>query len=328
MTRNKLVALLLAVLLLWCVGAQAAQKIDLERNVRLTVCFRANNTAISGATFRLFRIADVDADGKVTVAPPFDRYNVNIDTSSESAMAGLGSTLEGYVLRDHLVPLFSGTTGENGMVSFEDMEQGLYLVISEQHLANNLIYTIQPTIIQLPGWNSLREEWNYDVLINAKYTSEPDLPILPDETETTRKVLKIWNTADYNITLPSEITVHLLQNGMVYDTVKLNADNLWRHTWEGLDAGSQWNVVEDAIPNYTVSIIREGITFVITNTYLPDEPDDPTITPTPAPTPTPTPPGYGDGNLPQTGQLWWPVGILAWLGVLFILLGLLRRRGY
>ena len=70
---------------------------------------------------------------------------------------------------------------------------------------------------------------------------------------------------------------------------------------------------------YTVSISREGITFVITNTLKPFE--------EPEPTPTPGTPDTPGENLPQTGVLWWPVPLLAVLGALLLLLGWgLRRR--
>ena len=45
--------------------------------------------------------------------------------------------------------------------------------------------------------------------------------------------------------------------------------------------------------------------------------------PTPTPTPTPTPPP----NLPQTGQLWWPVPLLAGIGLIFLIIGLIRKKG-
>ncbi len=44
--------------------------------------------------------------------------------------------------------------------------------------------------------------------------------------------------------------------------------------------------------------------------------------PTPEPTPTPTP----DKTLPQTGQLFWPIPILAGAGALFIVIGSIMRR--
>lgn len=46
----------------------------------------------------------------------------------------------------------------------------------------------------------------------------------------------------------------------------------------------------------------------------------PGIKPVPSPTPTPPP------RLPQTGQLWWPIPALACAGILFILVGIVRRR--
>ena len=94
---------------------------------------------------------------------------------------------------------------------------------------------------------------------------------------------------------------------------------------------------DDIIVNYN---------FVFTNTYV-------TITPTPSPSPTPTPsitititppasttpritpkittppttPHYGD-KLPQTGQLWWPIWLLAGVGILLITGGIvMKKRG-
>lgn len=37
--------------------------------------------------------------------------------------------------------------------------------------------------------------------------------------------------------------------------------------------------------------------------------------------------GHSSGKLPQTGQLWWPVPMLIFVGLLCIVVGLIRRRG-
>ena len=72
------------------------------------------------------------------------------------------------------------------------------------------------------------------------------------------------------------------------------------------------------VDGYTVSITREGVTFVVTNTYVPETPN----------TPPPTEPGKPDQpSLPQTGQLWWPVPLLLVGGLLLVVIGLIRRRG-
>lgn len=54
------------------------------------------------------------------------------------------------------------------------------------------------------------------------------------------------------------------------------------------------------------------------------------IEPTPLPTPTPSQGTDSDQsneeNLPQTGQLWWPVPVLLFVGFSLILLGLLQKK--
>jgi LPXTG-motif cell wall-anchored protein len=66
-------------------------------------------------------------------------------------------------------------------------------------------------------------------------------------------------------------------------------------------------------------------------TDTPEPTETPTLTETPAPTTTPTPTTTtttSNPKLPQTGQLWWPVMVLAMVGLAMILLGVgIRRRG-
>lgn len=112
--------------------------------------------------------------------------------------------------------------------------------------------------------------------------------------------------------------MQLLRDGSVYDTVTLNADNNWRYTWSNLDNSYQWTVVEKECDGYNVVVSREGVTFVVTNTYQPE-----TTPPTEPSTPTTS---SAKPTLPQTGQLWWPVPMLCFAGLLFIVVGLIRRR--
>ena len=67
------------------------------------------------------------------------------------------------------------------------------------------------------------------------------------------------------------------------------------------------------VRGYTVSITQESGTFVVTNT-----PKQPSVMP---PTDQPKEP-----TLPQTGELWWPVPVLAAAGLLLIAAGAGKKR--
>ena len=175
--------------------------------------------------------------------------------------------------------------------------------------------------VLLPTQDLENNEWVYDVSANVKFGKTP----VPDDGDTvTRKVLKVWDDDGAEDSRPQEITVELLRNGKVYDTVKLSEKNNWRYTWLDLDADARWSVTEKTVSGYTVSITREGITFVVTNTKKPDRTDTPDTPVKPSNPSKPSSPAKP--TLPQTGAVWWHVEALALSGLVFLILGALDRK--
>lgn len=312
---------LLLVFMLLPVSALAAGRIDLDQDVGLTITYQDHGTPLSGAVFNIYLVATVNAYGELTVAENFAQFNVQIKGREDEAWRALASTLEGYVLRDNISPTDRGKTNDKGVVSFptagKSLKTGLYLVLGQRHTQNGYRYDPAPFMVMLPGLNQENNDWIYNVAVNAKYDSSI-IPDTPDDATISRKVLKVWEDDGYEKARPKEVMIQLLRDGKVYDTVTLNAANDWRYTWAKLSDRYTWTVVEKELEGYTVEVAREGITFVVTNTY------DPTPT-TPSTPNTPTFPGKP--TLPQTGQLWWPVPVMIAVGLLFVIIGLIRRRG-
>ena len=125
----------------------------------------------------------------------------------------------------------------------------------------------------------------------------------PDTVTLTRRVLKRWDDAGYSSKRPVAVTVELLRNGQVYDTVTLTAAGNWQYTWVNLPSkDSLWTVREVIPQGYKATVWQEGDTFVLQNSFL-------------------------SAKLPQTGQLWWPVPILALGGLALLAIGLgLKKR--
>ena len=282
---------LLLVFMLLPVSALAAGRIDLDQDVGLTITYQDHGTPLSGAVFNIYLVATVNAYGELETTEQFKIFNVDIPGKADDTWRALASTLEGYVLRDNIAATDSGKTDRNGQIAFptggKRLTAGLYLVLGERHTQDGYRYDATTFMVMLPS--------------------------LDKENNVTRKVLKVWEDKGQEKDRPEEVIVQLLRDGKVFDTVTLNAANNWRYTWTALDNGYSWTVVEKETDNYTVEVTQEGITFVVKNTHNEDIPDEPT---------TPTKP-----TLPQTGQLWWPVPVLIAAGLLFVVIGLLRRRG-
>ena len=333
------VASLTALLLLFCPSPAvfAREAIDTGRETSLTVCFGEDGEGFSGVEFRLYRVAEVSAGAKFTLTGDFADYPVRVNGLDSSGWRALAQTLEGYAARDDLDPLRAEETGRDGKAVFGHLDTGLYLVTGGRYRQGRHTCTPEPFLIALPTLDG-SDAWVYDVTASCKYDSGYNPPDGGGDDTVRRKVLKVWEDDGNEDKRPDGIAVQLLRNGRVYDTVTLNEGNNWRHTWTGLDGDDTWRVVEYETPEgYTVTVDRQGITFVMTNTFRPEEeiPEEPTpegSLPPPPDEEFPDEPTPGEGlppdvpQLPQTGMLWWPAPLLACAGLALFLAGWGRRR--
>ena len=119
-------------------------------------------------------------------------------------------------------------------------------------------------------------------------TPKTDIVRLVDIT-----VKKVWNT-DKTAAVPGSVTVQLLRHGEVVETATLNEANRWQVTYQNLPESDGYSVKEINVPKgYTPTYAQKGHEFTVTNT----------------------------ASLAQTGQLIWPIPVLAAAGIFFLLLG-------
>ena len=297
--KRRLLALLLMLLLLPQGRAMAAE----EGSIAVQFA------SVGGAAFRLYRVGEVEESGALLLSGAFADYAVALDAQDSAAWRAAAQALAGYAARDALTPLQVEKTDKSGRAVFSGLSRGIYLIVGERSTSGNTVYEPAPLLVFLPF---VGEDggWEMAAAVNCKYESETK----PGPGETVdRHVLKVWRDGDGS-GRPARIEVQLLRDGRVYDTVVLSAENNWRYTWEDLSAEHAWSVVEKAVPEgYAVSVGREGITFVVTNSRPYEEPEEPGG-------------GGGGGKLPQTGALWWPVPLLLCGGALLLVLGIGRRR--
>lgn len=262
---------LLIVLILFPVQALAAGQINTDQNVTLNISYKDNANAIPNALFSIYRVADVDEYANMTLTPDFEAYRytvdglANLDHLTQDQWLSLASTLRGYVLKDDLTPVAEGKTDNDGNLTFSGLKAGLFLVIGDSvTTGDDYTYSAVSFMVFLPGEDPVNNDWDYDITVAPKYTKEYNSP---DDTYVSRKVLKKWDDAGYETLRPAEVTVQLLRDGKVFDTKALNKDNNWCYTWDNLNAGYDWAVIEKEVDGYAVSITNSGISFIITNRY-------------------------------------------------------------
>lgn len=300
-TRTKgarLLAAMLCVLLtlaLYTPCAWAAEaEIEVDATTSLTVEYKVHDQnhedvihSLAELPVQLYQVATVSRDVKFRLTGEFANYNVTVSNLTSEGWRDLAETLAGYAAADRLTPLRTGTTDGEGIVQFGDLPTGLYLVTAPPCEVDGVTYLPQPFLVCLPNRDE-NGQWLYDVKAVPKYE------VL---TQDQRLVQKVWQDNGQTSRRPDDITVQLLKNGAVYETVTLSEDNGWRYQWDKLEVGAQWQIVERNVPEgYTVRVSRQGAVFMMTNTgtpTTPGNPDDPNESGNPPGDPE-NPPGNPD----------------------------------
>ena len=113
-------------------------------------------------------------------------------------------------------------------------------------------------------------------------------------------VRKVWNT-DPAAKAAFSVTVQLLCNGIVVETAILDDSNNWQITYTDMPESDAYSIHEVYVPaGFTATYHQKDYVFTVTNT----------------------------STLIQTGQLIWPIPVLAFAGIALIGLGsaLLRKK--
>lgn len=229
------------------------------------------------------------ADVNYNLVDAFSHYSIDL----KQDVQGAANALENRILMDGIEADACVTSDSSGKASFSGLESGIYLVVGKEVESNGVFYMPQVSLISLSG----------DLSVDLKY-------------ETSNKasrihVLKVWKK-DNKKSRPKSIEVCLLRSdGIVVDKVKLNLDNQWSYTWDSLSTLYTYSVMETSVPSgYKESCFREKDSVVLTNTgSYTDKKEE-----------------KKDDELALTGQLWWPVPVLLFVGLVLFGLGRLLRN--
>lgn len=273
----------------------AAEPPDPEKTGSISVTpHRVDNghSVAMGMAFTLYQVATVKYDNGQLSYALTDSFSGSKADLSNLEASGLAQTMASYAEKHNL----SGSTRKadsNGTVKYENLSLGLYLLVQADKAGSN--DSAEPFLVTIPVAGEDGKTWIYDVDASPK-------------TEVTKRtqvsVKKVWNDGKDAKNRPQNISVTLYRGNEVIGTVTLSDDNNWNYIWSDLPESDAYSVKEASVSGYQASYSHSGYAFTITNT----------------------------SKLVQTGQLNWPIPILAISGVTLFAVGwglvfLKRRNG-
>lgn len=313
-----------------------------EKECRVAVSFADDGRPVPGARFDLFFVASVgNAGGSFTPSGDFKSCSADLNSADSETRRKTALTLYGCALRDGIKPLCSGVTDENGALTLpgenKNLSPGLYLLSPATAYVEGDCYVSAPCLIALPFYDESRGEYFRSVSLSPKFERFD----ASSDYGSKRTVIVEWHGDEKCINVrPRSVTVLLFRDGEVFDSVELNAENSWRHTWTDFDIRHCWIAVEDGAVNYRVLADYTEAAIFINNIYYPEQPQEETTAPgtgetTASEEPSDLPekpenPTRDGEELPDTGVLWWPVTVFAGAGLLLFIAGwaILRRYEY
>lgn len=291
---KKRIALLCLVLCLLAPLAALAQPVEPDHGASLTLRVTESFGGIPGVRFDVYRVAAVDAHGAFTLLAGYDAGDTDINhVEGAQAWAQLAASLAAQTGE----PTATGLTDQKGEAVFADVETGLYLAVGHPVEFGGMAYDFAPFMVSVPG--KADGVWDYAPVAEVKHTQTSLIRDL--------RIVKYWQDGNSLSLRPDHIKVGLYCDGQLVSTATLDASNNWSATYEGLESAHEWTVQEIGVPSgYTVSYTESEDAHFIINT-LEAKPNLPP-------------------NIPQTGLVWWPVPVLAVLGLALIAIGLVLRR--
>lgn len=295
----------------------SAQSIAADLPCDLTLRYKDDADAlVSDYDVSVYRVAQLSESGEAKATPAFAKYNISF---TENDRVQSAAELADYVIRDKITPDASVKTDSVGEITLTGLQTGIYLITSATLTQGNTLLNFQPLLLDLPMIDEDTGVYAYEVAAVPKPVRREILKEL--------NVIVLWKDVGFESKRPDSVTIELYRDGELFDTQKVTAENGWRYTWSELsdgklrvgaalsvdgeyaDATSQaknhlingehsWYVVERGADGYTVTYAVRPVnnTFVVINTM--------------------NAPATPDQALPQTGQLWWPVPLLAAVGLL------------
>lgn len=156
------------------------------RKTSLTIEERSTTTGklVPGVEISVYQVADMDERWQYNLTEDFRASGLEL-SQLESADGNLKAAkkMNEWIEKQSLSPGKSAVTGEDGLCTMADLNQGLYLILTTGTPGTKLIVQSEPFFVSLPMLDAETNTWIYDVTAQPKVTTkEPETDSSEAET--------------------------------------------------------------------------------------------------------------------------------------------------
>ena len=275
--------------ILWLLGVSlmlvlpvSANTVDFNQkgSIMLELVEQEHNEKIADANIEIIKIADakVDSNGNLYYEYVTSLNNCNVDIKDVTKIDVNELTT---CINDNTDKV-SNLTDSNGIVSFNNLDLGLYLVRQTNKLNN---YTsIDSYLVTIPTIED--NTWVYDIHSVPKTEIQKKMEITIIIEWKTEKDIK-----------DKEVTAELFNDNQKVNEYLITKDDNWTRN-DTVLLSDKYSVKGETIEGFNISYVVDGNVFRII---------------------------YSD-NLPQTGENIYIIYILAFTGLIFIMLGVTLKK--
>lgn len=317
------------------------------------------NCGVKGIVWDIYRVADAEEDGTIRPVDYFSEYRIPVAYDYREEVQTLARTFESYIKSTGMKSEGTVTTDENGIAVFTDLKQGWYTAVPQILETRDTIWESTAVMICVSSYSIYQGFWGTDVQLNPKVRAS-------SKTGDSNKTIIIQFKPDPSYPEEEPIVIIIYKDDEEYDRVVLTKDNDWTLIFPDMpDDDTNWTIIQEDAPDdvyplyhketdrtdntpvdiltvvhkrhYDNSISSPFVSVTVTTVPSDNVPEvtevsqvtSDAVTETSVPETTPEITSVTeDSGLPQTGQLWWPVAVLASAGALLTAAGTaLRMKG-
>lgn len=184
--RKKILTIFFSILISIVSLDVSALEIDSSRICSLNGLYSFGDKNISGANVYLYKLADASGDLVYTYTDKYKSFDKDINKYTASAWSEYALDVSKYIKSNGIKEDNSSVTDSDGKYSFNQLTTGLYLVIIDSVEDGNYRYDVSPTLISIPNYNMVTNQYMYDLSVVMKTESsdlQPDKPNIDNKTD-------------------------------------------------------------------------------------------------------------------------------------------------